>query len=54
MPEMRMALAILMACTVLFILGHIVRAELTKDYPPVSCQVFGGTWDIYNGWSCNG
>lgn len=31
---------------------HPVHAELTRDNPPVSCQLAGGTWNMFTGWSC--
>lgn len=31
---------------------HVVHAEMTKSAPPVSCQLLGGQWNIWNGWVC--
>lgn len=31
---------------------HIYLAEETKNNPPIACYISGGSWDIWNGWSC--
>jgi hypothetical protein len=43
----------------LFIAWHVVLAaakiagnEQAKNSPPVSCQLLGGHWTIWDGWVC--
>lgn len=31
---------------------HVIPAFLVRDNPPVSCQVLGGTWNLWTGWTC--
>jgi hypothetical protein len=42
-------IAILLAA---FVAAHVINAEMSKNSPPVSCQLLGGHWDIWNGWRC--
>jgi len=36
----------------LFAAWHVVPALVAKDSPPVACQLAGGQWSIWNGWTC--
>jgi hypothetical protein len=36
----------------LWFAAHVMGAALTRDNPPAACQVLGGTWSAWNGWSC--
>jgi hypothetical protein len=31
---------------------HVYSAEMNKPYPPPACQLFGGSWNVWDGWSC--
>lgn len=37
----------------LFIGWHVVPALTARDNPPLACQVDGGHWDPWNGWTCS-
>lgn len=47
--ELMAGLAILAA---LFIAWHVVPALAAKDSPPIACQLSGGQWSLWSGWSC--
>lgn len=32
---------------------HLLSAQLLKNNPPAECVLVGGTWNIWDGWSCN-
>ncbi len=34
-------------------LDHIAANEAAKADPPVACQLLGGSWSIWDGWTCN-
>lgn len=36
----------------LFIGWHVVPALAAKDNLPIACQMAGGHWSIWSGWSC--
>ena len=36
----------------LFIMWHIGHALSVRHYQPITCQLLGGHWDIWNGWRC--
>lgn len=36
----------------LFIGYHLVSAQISKPNPPAACQLWGGSWNFWNGWSC--
>jgi hypothetical protein len=50
MKEFGAGLAILAA---LFVGWHVVPALMAKDNAPIACQLDGGTWSVWSGWSCN-
>lgn len=29
-------------------------AAAVRNDPPASCRLFGGTWNAFSGWQCNG
>lgn len=31
---------------------HVMQNIDARDYPPAACQLFGGHWGIWSGWSC--
>jgi hypothetical protein len=31
---------------------HVLPALAAKDTPPAACQLFGGEWNLWNGWNC--
>lgn len=37
----------------LFVAFHVGGAEMAKSNPPLSCQLLGGTWNIWSGWQCS-
>ena len=39
---------------VLLTLGavHLVSNVLSRNDPPVSCQILGGSWSLWDGWQC--
>lgn len=47
--ELAAGLAILAA---LFAAWHVIPALAAKDSPPLACQLAGGTWSLWSGWSC--
>ena len=34
------------------VIVHVSHAESVKNNPPVACQVLGGSWNAWNGWTC--
>jgi hypothetical protein len=36
----------------LFIMLRIGHALEMRHYPPITCQLAGGHWDLWNGWRC--
>jgi hypothetical protein len=43
------------ACLILialFVAWHVVPALVVKDDPPLACQLDGGQWSIWTGWTC--
>lgn len=50
-PEhpIRVGLLIPVILAGLFIIYHPVHAMMTRTNPPVSCQLFGGRWSLWNG-----
>jgi len=49
MREIAAGLVILLTLVVAF---HVGAAELARGNPPLACQLDGGTWNIWSGWSC--
>ena len=45
-------LAVLMLIGAVVIGFHVVPAWLAHDNPPLACQLAGGHWDLWNGWTC--
>jgi hypothetical protein len=48
--EWRFVLLILVG---LFLAWHVVPALSSRDNPPASCQILGGHWNPWSGWSCD-
>lgn len=46
------AQAILFALFALWAGWHVVPALMVKDNPPIACQIDGGSWSFWSGWSC--
>jgi len=46
---------ILIAVAVLALYGfiHVASAEASKSSPPAACQLLGGSWNFWDGWTCN-
>lgn len=36
----------------LFVAWHVLPALMVRDNPPLSCQLAGGTWNLWSGWRC--
>lgn len=53
---MKRALAIVAVCLVsLWVLEAGVRVlhdEAVRNDPPPACQLLGGSWSIWSGWTC--
>ena len=32
---------------------HVANAQVTKNNPPAACQLLGGSWNFWDGWTCN-
>jgi hypothetical protein len=45
-------IGVVLIVALLFAGYHVWHAESTKSSAPVSCQLLGGHWDIWNGWTC--
>jgi hypothetical protein len=45
-------LLIVAALLVLTVAWHVVPAFVAKDSPPAACSLTGGTWNLWNGWTC--
>jgi len=45
-------IALLAILAGLWIAYHPYHAETTKNQPPVACELFGGQWDLWHGWTC--
>lgn len=41
-------LAVLLVWGVLHVIGNVAA----RQDPPAACQIFGGHWGIWSGWSC--
>lgn len=53
----REAIVVLAAIALVVIAGGVIalklyHAQSTRNYPPPACELFGGTWDSWNGWRC--
>jgi hypothetical protein len=44
--------AIVALIAVLYAAYHVIPAWLSRDSPPLACQLLGGHWSIRNGWRC--
>lgn len=49
MKELAAGLAILAG---LYAGWHVIPALAVRDNPPLACQLAGGTWNPWDGWSC--
>jgi hypothetical protein len=45
-------IGVMLIFMVLWSAAHIMQTESSKHYPPVTCQLFGGHWTIWDGWEC--
>ncbi len=47
---------VVVVLVILAMLGMLRMAgnELTRGDVPVACQIFGGSWDVWNGYQCGG
>ena len=45
---------LLLVIAVVFVGVHVISAKSSKNSPPAQCQLFGGHWNIWSGWTCNG
>lgn len=46
-------LIIVMAAVLTLIIGARVLTNIeARPYPPLTCQLLGGSWDLWNGWTC--
>lgn len=43
-------LLFILAC--LFVVWHVGHAAMTRNAPPAACELVGGHWDVWNGWTC--
>ncbi len=48
----RLAVVIITVLAVMWVLARIAGNEQVKDSPPPACQLLGGQWDIWDGWTC--
>jgi hypothetical protein len=36
----------------IWVIWHPIAAESQKGNPPLTCQLFGGQWNLWSGWHC--
>jgi hypothetical protein len=54
--EFNLRTIIIIIVIILGVLGVFKFAHnvSVKNKPPIACELFGGNWNIFDGWSCNG
>lgn len=37
---------------ILAVFAHVASNEAARSHPPLTCELFGGSWNIWDGWRC--
>jgi hypothetical protein len=51
--EIRVVLWGLFVCFLIIIFVWLMGNYITEGNVPASCQVLGGHWTVFSGWTCN-
>jgi hypothetical protein len=49
---LKAVLLVVAVVVVLEVVWHVVPALAAKDSPPAACQLLGGQWSVWTGWTC--
>lgn len=44
--------SVLIGLVIMWGVVHVVNAVGVRNDPPAACQLLGGSWNIWSGWSC--
>lgn len=45
--------AVLFVLILIWIGFHVIPAWIARDNPPLTCQILGGHWNLWSGWTCS-
>lgn len=51
-PWRRLIAVTLVIGTIWFAGSHLENAQATRNDPPATCQLLGGSWNPWSGWNC--
>lgn len=51
-PWRRELIAAALILAAIFTGWHVIPALAVKDNPPIACQLAGGRWNPWDGWTC--